>query len=168
MKKTALRRKSSIRTKRKEGENGIARIVETKKKTKLPKQKVWSDKKADDEFSQWIRKRDGKCSYPQCSVTEIKKLQCSHYHGRRHSATRYDPENCIALCWLHHFKDKLLGFEYQKQTFEQHGYDGQYTIFMRKLLGVERFLALGARARLVKNRREEKVKLMQFLEIKDN
>lgn len=104
-------------------------------RTKRIKVRVWSDKVADAHFSLKIRQRDGKCLFPGCSVTDIAKLQCSHYIGRRHSATRYYPENCITLCWLHHFKDKMLGFEYQKQRKEKHGYEGQYTLFMKNWLG---------------------------------
>lgn len=112
------------------------------KKSKLPKPRVWSDTKADEAFSLQIRQRDGRCLFPGCLVTDIKKLQNSHYLGRRHSATRYLDKNCISLCWLHHIKDKLVGFEYQKQTKEQHGYDGQYTLFMKKWLGEEEFYKL--------------------------
>lgn len=115
------------------------------KVSKLPKPKIWTLKRADKEFSLYIRERDGRCMYPNCDVTDINKLQCSHYIGRAHKATRFDPDNCIALCWLHHFKDKLLGFEYQKQIKTIHGFDGQYTIFMQNLLGFDRFAALVAR-----------------------
>lgn len=99
-----------------------------------------------------IRERDGKCLHPAgCAVTDIKKLQCSHYIGRQHKATRFDPDNCIALCWLHHFKDKLLGFEYQKQITERHGYDGGYTLYMKNWLGEEKFIALMQRGASVKS-----------------
>lgn len=122
-------------------------IKKTKKKAVKSK---WSTKtalkEADLKFSNEIRARDGKCLFPGCKVTDFKKLQNSHYIGRSVMSTRFDPENCIALCWLHHFKDKMWGYEYQKQTLEEHGWDGQYTIFMRKHLGPERFAALKARA----------------------
>jgi len=122
----------------------------TKKPSKLPKPQLWSMDTTDDEFSLFIRKRDGRCMFPGCKVVEIAKLQCSHYIGRAHKATRYDPKNCIALCWFHHFKSKLLGFEYQKQTKEDQGYDGGYTLFMKKWLGEEEFYLLVARGRTVK------------------
>lgn len=99
-------------------------------------------READDLFSLEIRQRDGKCLFPGCKVTDLKKLQCSHYIGRGVSATRFDPDNCIALCWFHHFKDKQLGWEYQKQTYKEHGWDGRYTIFMQEWLGTERWNAL--------------------------
>ena len=114
----------------------ISRVrAENVRRAKLPKLKIWSTDKADTKFSLFIRQRDQICRFQGCSVGNVKKLQCSHYIGRAHSATRYDPNNCISLCWRHHFKDKLLGFEYQKQIKEKHGYDGQYTLFMKKLLG---------------------------------
>lgn len=121
---------------------------QTKQKaSKLPKPKIWSLKKADEKFSLVVRQRDGRCLFPGCTVRELSALQCSHYIGRQHRATRFDSENCVALCWKHHFNDKLLGFEYQKQLKELHGYDGQYTKFMRKLLGPKRFKELLARGR---------------------
>lgn len=74
--------------------------------------------------------------------------QCSHYYGRATKNTRFDPENCIALCYFHHFKSKDLGFEYQKQIKEKHGYDGQYTIFMEKWLGYKGFKLLKERSQI--------------------
>lgn len=109
--------------------------------------KLWTLVKADKEFSWMIRRRDKKCLFPGCKETDLKKLQCSHYHGRAHKGTRWNPDNCITLCWLHHFKDKLLGFEYQKQTKEVHGFDGQYTLFMRKLIGKKKMTELAKLAR---------------------
>lgn len=97
-------------------------------------------KKADDLFSISIRKRDGHCLHPiGCDSTNT---QCSHYIGRAHKITRFDPDNCISLCYFHHFRSKDLGFEYQKQWAAKHGYDGQYTIFMQKWLGSEDWAGL--------------------------
>ncbi len=110
-------------------------------------EKVWSLKKADKHFSEFIRTRDGRCMHPiGCNRSTM--LQNSHYIGRAIKSTRYDPDNCITLCWLHHYKDKLLGFEYQKQTQEKHGFDGAYTVFMKNYLGIERFEALKERSQL--------------------
>ena len=102
-------------------------------------------KKTDAAYSLKIRKRDKHCQYPNCTST--KGLQNSHYHGRAIKSTRFDDDNCIALCYWHHFASKLLGFEYQKQRKEVHGYDGQYTLFMRSRLGSKRFAALDRRAK---------------------
>lgn len=115
-----------------------------KKGTDTPK--LWSLKKADDLFSLYVRNRDGRCMHPVgCPVSDIKKLQCSHYVGRAHKATRYDPHNCVALCWFHHYKSKEYGLEYHKQTKEKHKFDGWYTIFMRDHIGEHEFIALQQR-----------------------
>lgn len=111
-----------------------------------PKVKVWTLKKADTHFSKQIRARDGKCMHPM-GTEDCVMLQNSHYIGRAVKSTRFDPENCVTICWFHHYKSKDLGFEYQKQTIEKHGFDGQYTIFMQKFLGERRFIALMERAK---------------------
>lgn len=122
------------------------RKVSTKKPKALKKPK-WRFKKSelrnlDDHFSLMIRNRDKRCQFPACSVVEIAQLQCSHYEGRARWETRFDEANCIALCWYHHYKSKLLGYEYQKQRIELHGFDGQYTKHMKDFLGETAFLAL--------------------------
>ena len=115
-------------------------------------------KKADQLFSLSIRARDKHCQFPNCQST--KGLQNSHYIGRAIKSTRFDPDNCIALCYFHHFRSKDLGFEYQKQTQEKHGFDGQYTLFQRRLLGEEGYSALMRRSK-------ESLKLTrEFLEAK--
>lgn len=135
-------------------------------KKQQTKSRIWSLKKADTQFSDHIRKRDGCCLFPTCSVTDFKKLQCSYYIGRAHKATRFDPNNCITLCWLHHFKDKLLGFEYQKQTKERHGYDGQYTIFMKKWLGKAKYKNLLIDAAGTKSQTSAIIECMRLLDKK--
>lgn len=55
-------------------------------------------KKADVLFSQYIRKRDGKCM--RCGKDTT--LQCAHYFGRRNRRLRYDPQNSITLCYSCH------------------------------------------------------------------
>ena len=56
--------------------------------------------KADTAFSLYIRTRDNwtcqRCGARFTPPTNI--LQCSHYFGRRRENTRFDPENCDALC----------------------------------------------------------------------
>lgn len=57
--------------------------------------------KADQLFSEYIRRRDGKCV--RCGrrgtgEKGIVGLQNSHYFGRRNESTRFDSENCDALC----------------------------------------------------------------------
>ena len=59
----------------------------------------------DRMFSLIVRKRaDGKCEY--CG--QVKKLQCAHFIGRRYRNTRWEFDNCVALCfschnWMHDF-----------------------------------------------------------------
>lgn len=118
-----------------------AKKVRAKQRTR-PKVKSLTLKKADGLFSHQIRTRDKFCQFPSCMVSDPAKLQNSHYFGRAIKSTRFHPDNCIALCWKHHYGDKLLGFEFQKQTYEQHTYDGQYTKFMKERLGKKRFLEL--------------------------
>jgi hypothetical protein len=123
-----------------------AKKVRAKQRIK-PKVKRLTLKKADILFSHQIRARDKFCQFPNCMVSDPAKLQNSHYFGRAIKSTRFDPDNCVALCWLHHFKDKLLGYEYQKQTYEKHGYDGQYTKFMKARLGEKKFRFLREKSR---------------------
>lgn len=117
-------------------------------------------KKADRLFSQQIRERDKKCLHPK-HTGDHKMLQCSHYYGRANKSTRFDPDNCITLCWLCHYKDKIKGFEYQKQIKEKHGHDGQYTLFMQSWLGEERWQALVIRSQA---RVSQKEAIHSFLE----
>lgn len=102
--------------------------------------RIWSLKKADATFSAEILARDTKCQFPGCNRTD--QLTCSHYFGRVCKATRFDKDNCVILCRKHHYWDKMLGFEFQKQRKEVHGWDGQYTLFMKNRLGPTRWYAL--------------------------
>lgn len=129
--------------------------------------KIWSVKDADKKFSLYIRERDGRCMYKSgtysCPVTEINKLQCSHYHGRARSSTRYDPKNCIALCWKHHFQDKLVGWEYAKQNQSEHGFEGKYTTFMKQWLGSSLFNELYLRSKQYMSRDNAIIQCMKLL-----
>ena len=108
-----------------------ANVALRKKKARAKKAAKWTSKKADSAFSVWIRERDGKCV--KCG--KVGKLTNSHFWGRMNSATRYDPENCDALCWLPcHYT-----WEHQK--------NGDYMNFKIKQLGQERYDALEKRAR---------------------
>lgn len=120
----------------------VVKPIRARKRRKRASGGFLTLRKADESFSHEIRARDKFCQFPNCMVSDSTKLQCSHYFGRAIKSTRFDPDNCIALCWLHHFKDKQLGFEYQKQMKYKHGWDGQYTLFMKKRLGKKRFEAL--------------------------
>lgn len=56
-------------------------------------------KKRDKEFSEYIRKRDGKCLI--CS--KITNLQCAHLISRTAREYRWDEKNAITLCYSCHF-----------------------------------------------------------------
>lgn len=96
---------------------------------------IWSEVEADRNYSTHIIKRDGeKCLRCNC----ISFLSNSHFHGRSHSATRYDDENCDCLCvWCHTILEAL------KNTGEE------YYEWKLKQLGAERFRLLAERANSV-------------------
>jgi len=81
----------------------------------IPKHKRISrlKKQADLLFSEYIRKRDGKCMY--CGKKE--NLQCSHVYGRRWEDGRWDCDNAITLCAGCHLYRWHSG-EYQVQMHE--------------------------------------------------
>lgn len=106
---------------------------------KRAKNGEWTLTKADAAFSKIVIERDKRCLYPGCKITDPKKLTCSHYIGRANKSTRYSLDNCITLCRNHHYWDKQLGFEFQKQTVDKHGWDGRYTLFMQDWLGKDRY-----------------------------
>lgn len=108
-----------------------ANVALRKKKAKEKKALKWTSSKADKAFSKWIRLRDKVCV--KCGKGG--KLTNSHFWGRMHSATRYDPENCDSLCWLPcHYT-----WEHEKH--------GAYRDFKMKQLGPDRYHALEMRAR---------------------
>lgn len=82
--------------------NGVSRrakqpelLFPKKKKNKGKKYSKYTQKKADEIFSLYIRTRDGKCL--KCGKTT--SLQCAHIKGRRNRRLRYDPMNAITLCY---------------------------------------------------------------------
>ena len=74
---------------------------------------------ADAAFSNYIRTRDnwtcqrcGKQYKPPTSA-----LHCSHFQGRGKENTRFDPENCDALCYgCHQYFTSHPGEHYQWQV----------------------------------------------------
>ena len=110
--------------------------------------------KLDVLFSKFIRLRaGGKCEY--CGTP--KRLQCSHFHGRRKRSVRYDPDNACGV------------------DFACHQYLGSnpyaYTELFKKRLGSEKFEQLNIRAEMIvkvdKEKIEadllEKIKLLEVL-----
>jgi len=109
--------------------------------------------KADTTFSKYIRYRDNwtcqRCHkrHPENS----QGLHCSHYFGRAKEGTRYDPDNCDALCFGCHqewgsndkesyrnFKIKQLGINVFKlleiKAFTYHKKDRKMSYIIAKLL----------------------------------
>jgi len=104
--------------------------------------------KADEEFSKYIRARDGKCV--RCGT--VKNLTCSHFWARQHKATRYDPKNCVTLCWMPCHK---YHWEKEKQ--------GEYMDFMIQWLGPAGYMELEQRARSTKPLADAILECMQLL-----
>lgn len=107
--------------------------------------KVWSSNKTDKEFSTWIRERDKKCLF--CTN---KATQNSHFWGRRHSATRYDPLNCDGIC----------GGCHMRHEGEKHGL---YSEKKREQLGEAEYQKLTRRANSVMKRRDAILECMKLL-----
>lgn len=133
--KKSLSRKTSI------GVSKPKKRIQGKKRVSARKP---TTAKTDKLFSLFIRQRDGRCVYPNCTETDIKRLQCSHFWARSNSATRYDPDNCVALCYKHHYGDRSHGWEYAKHA--------EYRDYMLSWLGEERYNALMLRGRILVKR----------------
>ena len=74
------------------------------------------------------------------SSTSRMGIHCSHYHGRGKWATRYDLDNCTALCYGCH---RFLG-----------GRPLEHTEFMIKRLGKKKFKELNTRSNIIKKKRD--------------
>lgn len=153
----ALKRKTYLRRK------PFKRKSPTKKKKKKDVgPKPIKLKTADNKFRQvMLDSVETKCVFPNCEIRDPKRLTVSHYHGRVKKATRYSIENCDLLCRNHHYWDKQLGWEFQKQTKEEHGWDGQYTLYMKRKLGEDRFREL---KELAESGMKQQVAIKEFLQ----
>lgn len=83
-------------------------------------------------FSIFIRNRDKKCK--RCGTST--NLTCSHFWARQHKGTRFDPDNCDAVCWMPCHK---YYWEKEKQ--------GDYRDFKIRQLGLKRYKEMEKRAR---------------------
>lgn len=110
------------------------------------KKKVWTTTTADKKFSVYIRTRDPKCMRCNREATS----DCSHFWGRGHSATRYDPENCIGLCRPCH-------------DYWEHQKNYEYKEWMLDWLGKKRYEALERRARGFQKRSSAVIMCMELL-----
>lgn len=136
-----------IKRERAKKELKIAKFKERKRKKK--EKHIWTFKKADTKFSEYIRNRDGKCL--RCGKTKF--LQNSHFFSRIHYATRYDPDNCITLCYGCHYGNQK-GWEYDQA--------GEYRDFMIARLGVERYNKLVEKHKQFKTKRVALLEVMEF------
>lgn len=119
-------------------------------------------RKTDILFSEYIRTRDGwvclacmaERGYSKDYSFDSQGLECSHYWGRDRENTRFDPENCIALCFYHHRFDWGHGDGRQK-----------YTDFMKQRLRERGFDLLDIRAHTSKKRDDklDKIEIEQLI-----
>ncbi len=96
---------------------------------------------ADVAFSLFIRTRD-KWTCQRCGTRytpPTQALQCSHYFGRARENTRYEPDNCDALCTGCH---RIWGSD-DREAYKQ---------FKIKQLGQRRFDTLTIQANTYKKR----------------
>lgn len=98
------------------------------------KKKLLTMHKADEIFSVEVRTRDNfTCVFCLRTKAQGYQIQNSHYWGRGNKTTRFDLENCDALCAQCHMKH-----EGSKQGF--------YTDWKLKQLGKEKFELLRIKA----------------------
>lgn len=97
----------------------------------------------DKKFSDFIRSRDDWTCQRCYTVYEppTSALHCSHFWSRRHWATRFDEDNCVALCFGCH----------RLWESDKHG---EYRDFMLEMLGEEDYAALEERAKSTVKKRE--------------
>src|SRR3990167_7272087 len=97
-------------------------------------------RKADKMFSDFVRERDDwvcqrcKVKYDKNDSKSRMGLHTSHYWGRGRESTRFELDNCIALCYYCH---RLWGHGDQRD---------QYKEFMINKLGEKRFKSLELQA----------------------
>jgi len=100
--------------------------------------------KADTTFSKYIRLRDD-YTCQRCH-RKSESVACSHFFGRTGESTRYDPDNCVTLCYGCH------------QYFDETNREA-YRDFKLKQLGEKGFNALKLRANLYK-KKDRKMSLL--------
>ncbi len=103
---------------------------------------------ADVKFSLYIRYRDGwKCCFCKKQYyPPTQGLQNSHFWGRARENTRFDPDNCDALCFSCH---QFLGGDGREE----------YIAFKKKQLGDKGYTDLKIRAFTYKKKDDKLVLL---------
>ncbi len=112
---------------------------------------------ADIAFSKYIRLRDKWCQRcrkpgtPDRNGDEIVGFDNSHFWSRGRESTRYDPQNCMALC------------RYCHQYFG--GNPGEYTQVMLERLGQAEYdrLMIRANATVKKDRKKSLLEIKELL-----
>jgi len=88
---------------------------------------------ADSWFSKCIRLRASwKCEncHKQYDSSSC-GLHCSHFHGRGTWSTRFDPDNCEALCYSCHMYFTANPHEHQRHIFDKLG-AGAYALLLER------------------------------------
>ena len=121
-------------------------------------------RRSDILFSLYLRaKRRWRCEYcgRMCrdftGTTIFYKLETSHYFSRSHENTRYDEENCRVLCFTCH---KRMGGHTREEN-------GEYDLWMKKLLGEQRYKMLCVRANTYRQK-DEKLALLYVKQLIKN
>jgi hypothetical protein len=122
MKRLSFRRLTYEEALSKKKEADARKKVKAKTKSKTGRRmiygvKVWTLKKADTEYSKFLREKRGyrceKCGYYEAPPTQ--RIQCSHYLGRSYKAIRFDDDNCDVLCaTCHHVLEDAKQYEYRE------------------------------------------------------
>ncbi len=108
----------------------------------------------DTKFSNYIRERDdwtcARChkKYDKNSTSDRQGLHCSHFYGRGHESTRFEPDNCDSLCYGCH---QLWGHGDERD---------KYIEFKKRQLGVTRWSSLMIQAYQYKKRDDEMDKII--------
>jgi len=115
--------------------------------------KIWTMRRADSMFSDYIRNRDKwKCRYCNKNFWEKSgQLHNSHFWGRSNMATRFDPQNCIALCYSCH----IWKLESEKQ--------GIYRTMMLKYLGEKDYKLLEKKSNTEMSKRDSILEFMEWI-----
>ena|SRR3990167_286321 len=109
---------------------------------------------ADKLFSEYIRRRD-KWTCQNCLRKPDKQgLHCSHYWSRGRESVRFEPDNCLSLCFYCHLK---LG--------HGDGRDGYRELMIRRL-GEKRFKSLEIQANTYRKKDDKLIILFLKQEIK--
>lgn len=113
------------------------------------KRGTFTSAKADKLFSKYIRDRDRYCFFSRIGCPNP-GTQNSHFWGRGHSSTRYDPLNCDAACGGCHMRH-----EGNKQ--------GIYADLKLEQLGAQAYDALRRRAYSIVKRSDALKECERFL-----